>query len=136
MPILEMTKDFVRRTQWQGELRAVLGEIPAHRINNQAVAYINTFTRHEEERAALLNMYPFPEAPLKAIANCDVEKIVVVADLAGISGAGHYSVPALVRYEGEEDLGALGSYQVEVDITEDILPETPDDTEENTNTAN
>ena len=72
----------------------------------------------------------------EAIANCDVEKIVVTADLTGINGAGHYSVPALVQYEGEEDLGALGSYQVEVDITEDILPETPDEPEENTDTAN
>ena len=69
-----------------------------------------------------------------AVANCDVEKTVVVADLTGITGAGHYSVPAQVRYEGEGDLGALGSYQVEVDIVE--LTETPDDSEESTDTAN
>ena len=72
----------------------------------------------------------------EAVETCDAEKIVVVADLTGITGAGHYSVPALVRYEGEEDLGALGSYQVEVDIVELELPETPDDSAENTDTAN
>lgn len=71
----------------------------------------------------------------EAVENCDVEKIVVVADLAGINGAGHYSVPAIVRYEGEEDLGALGSYQVEVDITEE-LSEVPENSEENTETEN
>ena len=49
VPILEMISDFGRRTQWQEELRALVKEIPTHRINNQAIAYINTFTRHEEE---------------------------------------------------------------------------------------
>lgn len=72
VPILEMISDFGRQTQWQEELRALLVEIPAHRIDNQAIAYINTFTRHEEERAALLNMYPCAEAPLKEIVNSNV----------------------------------------------------------------
>lgn len=71
---------------------------------------------------------------IDAVANCDVEKIVVVADLTGITGAGHYSVPAQVRYEGEGDLGALGSYQVEVDIVE--LTENPENSEGNADTAN
>lgn len=71
VPILDMTRDFGRRTQWQGELCAILEELPAHRRNNQAIAYVNTFTRHEEERAVLLNMYPSKNAPLKAIVYCD-----------------------------------------------------------------
>lgn len=70
-PIMDMISDFGRRTQWQEELRALVEEIPTHRVNNQAIAYINTFTRHEEERTALLNMYPFAEAPLKAIVYCN-----------------------------------------------------------------
>ena len=60
---------------------------------------------------------------LEAMETCDPTKIVVVADLSGITAEGHYSVPAKIRYEGEEDLGSLGSYQVEVDLT--VVEDTP-----------
>ena len=78
---------------------------------------------------------------IDALENCDVAKIVVEADLSGIMVPGHYSVPAVVRYEGDGDLGALGSYQVEVDLVEEVLSETPEqpdnpDNSENTETAN
>ena len=69
LPILDMVREFVQRTTWQQELQAALGDIPHHRKSNQAVAYINTFTRHENERETLLALYPTSNAPLSAIAN-------------------------------------------------------------------
>lgn len=44
------------------------------------------------------------------------DKLVVKADLSGLSAAGTYSVPAMVSYEGDEDLGVLGSYELEVQL--------------------
>lgn len=68
-PVLDMLNEFGQRIIWQRELKAALKDIPAHRRNNQAVAYINTFTRHENERKILLGLYPAPNAPLSAIEN-------------------------------------------------------------------
>ena len=69
IPILGMVREFGQRITWQQELLAVLEGVPAHRKNNQAVAYINTFTRHENEREMLLGLYTTPDAPLSAIVN-------------------------------------------------------------------
>ncbi|MGM9618349.1 MAG: YbbR-like domain-containing protein [Oscillospiraceae bacterium] len=51
------------------------------------------------------------------------ERILVIADFSGISAPGRYSVTAVVRYEGEEDLGVIGTYQVNVELQ--ALEETP-----------
>lgn len=69
LPILNMVREFGQRIIWQKKLETVLAEVPSHRKNNQAIAYINTFTRHENERKILLELYPAPDAPLCAIAN-------------------------------------------------------------------
>ena len=69
IPILSMVREFGQRIIWQKELQAILGEVPTHRRNNQAIAYINTFTRHENEREKLRRLYPVPDAPLSAIVN-------------------------------------------------------------------
>ena len=69
IPILGMVREFGQRITWQQELQTALEEVPAYRRNNQAVAYINTFTRHENEREKLLGLYPAPDAPLSAIVN-------------------------------------------------------------------
>lgn len=69
--ILEMVSDFGRRAAWQEELGLILNDIPEHRKNNQAIAYINTYTRLEEERKALIELYPSATSPLKAIVNYD-----------------------------------------------------------------
>lgn len=71
IPILNMVREFGQRITWQQELQTTLEEVPAHRRNNQAVAYINTFTRQENEREILLGLYPTPDAPLNAIVNSD-----------------------------------------------------------------
>lgn len=63
VPILNMLQDFVQRMKWQQDLQTTLQEVPAHRRSNQAVAYINAFTRKEKERSTLLGLYPAPEAP-------------------------------------------------------------------------
>ena len=69
VPILTMAREFGQRVIWQQELQVALEEIPAHRRNKQAVAYINTFTRHENEREILLGLYSSHGAPLGAIVN-------------------------------------------------------------------
>lgn len=46
------------------------------------------------------------------------EDILLIADLAGLSAPGRYSVTAQVRYEGDEDLGVIGSYQLTVELQE------------------
>ena len=69
IPILDVIRKFNQGSALQQELRAVLEDVPAHRRNNQAVAYINTFTRHENEREMLLGLYTTPDAPLGAIVN-------------------------------------------------------------------
>ncbi|MGM9661589.1 MAG: YbbR-like domain-containing protein [Oscillospiraceae bacterium] len=51
-----------------------------------------------------------------ALDKADAADILVIADVAGISAPGRYSVTAVVRYEGEEDLGVIGSYQVTVEL--------------------
>lgn len=51
-----------------------------------------------------------------ALESADSAKITVTADLAGLTAPGTYSVPAVVRYTGEEDLGILGSYEIEVQL--------------------
>ncbi len=53
---------------------------------------------------------------IAALESADPEKIVVTADLSGISMPGTYSVPAVVNYIGEEDLGVLGSYELDVQL--------------------
>lgn len=53
---------------------------------------------------------------IPALESADPGKIVVTADLAGISVPGTYSVPAVVTYIGEEDLGVLGSYELDVQL--------------------
>lgn len=91
-----------------------------------------------EALISLESMNVMLRGKIEALENCDVEKIIVEADLSGIMAAGHYSVPAEVRYEGEGDLGALGSYQLEVDLVKPTLPEAPETPEnpENATTAN
>ena len=71
-PVLDMLHEFGQRIMWQRELKAALKDVPVHRKNNQAVAYINTFTRHESEREILLELYPAPNAPLSAIENSNI----------------------------------------------------------------
>lgn len=71
LPILDMVREFGQRVTWQQELQAVLEEIPSHRRSNQAIAYINTFTRHEKERETLLGLYASPNAPLKTIVHSE-----------------------------------------------------------------
>lgn len=51
-----------------------------------------------------------------ALDSMEPDKLVVKADLSGLSAAGTYSVPATVSYEGDEDLGVLGSYELEVQL--------------------
>ncbi len=68
-PVLDMLYEFGQRIMWQRELKVALKDVPVHRRNNQAVAYINTFTRHENEREILLGLYPAPNSPLSAIEN-------------------------------------------------------------------
>lgn len=67
IPILSMIREFGERIIWQKELESLLKEIPAKRRDNQAIAYINAFTRHEKERETLVGLYPAPDAPLKTI---------------------------------------------------------------------
>lgn len=69
IPILGMVREFSQRITWQQELQSALNDVPAHRRSNQAIAYINTFTQHENQRAALLGLYPTPDAPLSTIVN-------------------------------------------------------------------
>ena len=69
IPIINMFQSFGRISVWCQELRDVLSEVPVRRRQNQAIAYINTFTRHETERKMLLGMYPTPNAPLSDIVN-------------------------------------------------------------------
>lgn len=59
-----------------------------------------------------------------ALDSMEPDKLVVKADLSGLSAAGTYSVPATVSYEGDEDLGVLGSYELEVQLRpQDAEPE-------------
>lgn len=71
IPILDMVREFGQRVTWQQELQAALEEIPSHRRNNQAIAYINTFTRHEKERETLLGLYSAPNSSLKNIVHSE-----------------------------------------------------------------
>lgn len=69
VPILNMLQDFAQRMKWQQDLQKILQKVPVHRRSNQAVAYINTFTRREEERKTLIELYPAPGAPLESIVH-------------------------------------------------------------------
>lgn len=71
IPIFEMFNDFSRINAWQEEIRSILDELPDYRKNNQAITYISAFTHDEEDRIALLKLYPTGTSPLKAIADYD-----------------------------------------------------------------
>lgn len=101
IPILVMVREFGQRITWQQELKVTLEEVPAYRRNNQAVAYINTFTRHENEREQLLGLYPTPDAPLCAIANSNN------LDAASLSLAQRFL--AWCKYDLKEEIAHLFS---------------------------
>lgn len=53
---------------------------------------------------------------LAALESVAADRIVVTADLSGIAERGTYSVPVMVGYAGDEDVGVLGSYELSVEL--------------------
>jgi len=101
IPILGMVREFGQGITWQQELQTALEEVPAYRRNNQAVAYINTFTRHENEREKLLGLYPTPDAPLSAIVNSN--------DLDAVSFSLAHRFLVWCKYDLKEEIAHLFS---------------------------
>ena len=61
------------------------------------------------------------------------EEITVVADLSGFGSAlGTYTVPAVIEYESDGDIGIVGTYEIQVTIRDPQaeLEETPAEGEE------
>ena len=55
--------------------------------------------------------------PAAELADVTAHNVRVVGDLTDISAqAGSYTVPATVYVDGAEDVGAIGSYQITVQI--------------------